>query len=316
MEIVLVANEKGGTGKTATVHTLANALTGLGYRVLAVDFDPSGNLSRAILPDFPKHVLYDVFTGACSLDDAIYHTEICDVLPTIKELDLDIAPAEEFLLASRDSKSLTQLADRLAGRTGAELVLSSLLRNEKYNLAGRYDFIIIDSAPSDNILVTNAIVAADSILIPCEPSQAGLDGVWMFASSVATAARSYIHAKAQIDGIVLTKYSEDGANNLESIQSIREAAKIREMYLYATVMRQSGNVAHAMGHTRPILSYLNGIGCGHGPVDALNLALEFLAARGLEPRVDFPGVQRRDVDPAGEFQCPLFYARPEKETKK
>lgn len=309
MEIILIGNEKGGTGKSATVHCLANTLVGLGYRVLAVDFDPSGNLSRAILPDFPQWVLYDVFTGACKLDQAIYHTDICDILPTVKELDLDIAPADEFLLQSKNSKSLTQLANRLAGRTGAEMILRNLLRNEQHNLANRYDFVLIDSAPSDNILVTNAIVAADSIIIPCEPSQTGLDGVWMFISSVTTARRSYIHAKAQIDGIVMTKYTEDGSNFKESIQSIREAAEQNNIYLYNTVMRHSNNVAHAMGHCRPILSYLNSfLGSGHGPVDALNLALEFLAARGLDPKNDFPGVQRNE-------NGALFYSKPKKEAK-
>lgn len=309
MEIVLVANEKGGSGKSATVHTLANALTGLGYRVLAVDFDPSGNLSRAILPDFPQWVLYDVFTGACKLDQAIYHTDICDVLPTIKELELDIAPADAFLLQSKNSKSLTQLANRLAGRTGAEVILRNLLRNEQHDLASRYDFILIDSAPSDNILVTNAIVAADSIIIPCEPSQPGLDGVWMFISSVTTARRSYIHAKAEIDGIVMTKYTEDGSNFKESIQSIRDAAAQNNIYLYNTVMRHSNNVSHAMGHCRPILSYLDSfLGSGHGPVDALNLALEFLSARGLEPKKEFPGVQRSE-------DGTLFYSKPKKEAK-
>ena len=307
-EIVLIANEKGGTGKSATVHCLANALTALGYRVLAVDFDPSGNLSRATLPDFPSKVLYDVFNGDCTVSDAIYRTDICDVLPTVKDLTLDVAPAEEFLLASRNSKSLTQIAERLKGRAGAEMLLRSLLRSEKYGLLERYDFILIDSAPSDNILVTNAIVAADSILIPCEPSQAGLDGVWMFASSVATARRSYVHAQAQIDGIILTKYTEEFGNNLESIRSIREAAEAHEIYLYSTVMRNSGNVSHAMDHARPILSYLYGIGSGHGPVDALNLALEFLAARGLEPKTEFPGVQHKE-------NGDLYYARPAKPAK-
>lgn len=306
MEIVLIANEKGGTGKTATAVCLANALVGLGYRVLAVDFDPSGNLSHATLQEDPQWVLYDALTGACPVEKAIYHTDICDVLPTIKELDLSIAPAETFLLASRESKSLTEIANRLTGRTGAELVLNSLLRNN--NLADKYDFVIIDSAPSDNILVTNAIVAADSIIIPCEPSQGGLDGVFMFLSSVITARRSYIHAKAEIDGIVLTKYTEDGSNYLDSIQSIREAADAKELYLYQTLMHHSNNVAHALGHCRPILSYLNTFGCGHGPVDALNLALEFLTARGLEPKVEFPGVQKNE-------DGSLIYIRPAKNQK-
>ena len=309
MEIVLVANEKGGVGKSATVHSLANALKGLGYRVLAVDFDPSGNLSRAVLPDAPQWVLYDVFRGYCKLDSAIYHTEVCDILPTIKELDLNADPTG-FLLDPNMSKSLTQLANQMESlKSGNELFLRNLLRNESHNLASRYDFILIDSAPSDNILVTNAIVAADRIIIPCEPSQTGLDGVWMFISSYTTTRRSYIHAKAEIDGIVMTKYTEDGANFKESIQQIREKTQQNDLYLYNTVMRMSNNVAHAMGNCRPILSYLDDvIGAGNGPVDALNLALEFLSARGLEPKVEFPGVQR---DENGD----LFYAKPKKVRK-
>lgn len=306
MEIVLIANEKGGVGKTATAFCLANALVGLGYRVLTVDFDPSGNLSLASMQDDPTYVLYDALTGACPLTSAIYHTEVCDVLPTIRELELDVAPAETFLLQSKNSKSLTEIANRLTGRTGAEMVLRSLLRNKEADLASKYDFVIIDSAPSDSILVTNAIVAADSILIPCEPSQSGLDGVFMFISSVVTANRSYTNANAEIDGIVLTKYTEDGTNYLESVEAIQNTAKKRNIYLYGTKMRHSNNVSHAMGHCRPILSYLNNaLGCGHGPVDALNLALEFLAARNLEPRVEFPGVQRNEH---GE----LVYIRPTK----
>lgn len=311
MEIVLVANEKGGTGKSATVWCLANALIGLGYRVLAVDFDPSGNLSRSALEEEPKYVLYDVFHGDCALDDAIYHTEICDILPTVKDLALDIAPADTFLLSSKDNKSLTQFADQILGRAGAETFLRNLLRTKKHNLAARYDFVIIDSAPSDNLLVTNAIVAADSVLIPCEPSKGGLDGIWMMLSTIATSNNSYTYSNAKVDGIILSKYKEDGANDVESVKGIRETAELKDIYLYETALRNSKTIPHAMDHGNPILSYIKS-STGHGPVDALNLALEFLSARGLEPKVNFPGVQRRDVDPTKGFQCPLVYARPEK----
>ncbi len=301
MEIVLIANEKGGTGKTATAICLANALTGLGYKVLAVDFDPSGSLSSGALPENPEWVLYDVFIGACPLDKAIYHTDICDILPTVKEIDVDVAPAEGFLLGTRDNKSLTRLADRLAGRAGAEQVLRSLLRTKQHHLAEKYDFIIIDSAPSDNILVTNAIVAADSILIPCEPSADSLDGIWEFMSSMIAASRNYVGAKAQVDGIVLARCSEQYACYRSSIQDIQTAADTRGLYLYRTRMRMSANIPDAMRNYRPILDYLNSSGVG--AVDALNLALEFLESRGLEPKTEFPGVWK---DTEGH----LFYSRP------
>ena len=305
MEVVLIANEKGGTGKTSVARVLSESLVALGYRVLAVDWDPSGNLSGGALPDFPQKVLYDVFTGSCTLDDAIYHTEICDILPTVKELELDVGPADAFLLGTKDSKSLSRMAERLLGRAGAEQALSSLLRSPKHDLAARYDFVIVDSAPSDNILVTCAIVAADSVLVPCEPSADSLDGVWKFMSSMLAASRNYVGAHAQIDGIVLAKCSEEYGSYRNSIKDIQEAAEARGLYLYNTRMRMSGNVPDAMRNCRPILSYLNTP--GHAAVDAVNLALEFLEARGLAPRKELPGVAQ---DKDGRW----FFERPTKKT--
>ena len=292
MEIILIGNEKGGTGKTATTVCLANALKTLGYRVLAVDFDASGNLSCGALPENPRWVLYDVFNGNCTLEEAICSTAVCDILPTIRELDLALDPDDAYILGSKDNKSLSRLGDRLANKPGGEQALRSLLRSKKFDLASKYDFILIDSCPSDNILVTNAIVAADRVLIATEPSADSLDGIFKFISSINAAKRVYVGVSAEIDGIVLTRCSTEYASYRNSILDIQKAAEAREMYLYQTRMRMSGNVPDAMRNCRPIIEYLNTN--GSGPVDSLNLALEFLAARGLGPKVDFPGVHQNE----------------------
>ncbi len=291
MEIVLVGNEKGGTGKSATTICLANALHGLGYRVLVVDFDPSGNLSASTLPTFPEHTLYDALTGACTIDDAIYHTDFCDILPTVRDLNLDVNESEASLMAALNSKSLTTLAMRLFGKNGAERVLRTFLRKKEHRLGENYDFVFIDSAPTDNaFFVNNGILAADSILFACEPSVNSLDGMLMFLSSIKTARSNYVGVDVQLDGIVLNRYSTQYDGYRQSIKAIQEAAVDREIYLYRTVLRSCSSIPTSQVVCRPILDYIKGN--SHGPVDALNLALEFLQSRGLEPRVEFPGVHR------------------------
>lgn len=292
MEIVLIGNIKGVVGKTATTFCLANALKALGYRVLMVDFHPSGNLSRDTLPENPRYVLYDVFVGACPLEQAIYHTEIADILPTARVLTPEIKPEDAYMLSAVNNKSLSQLAERLIDRPGAEIALKSLLRSKKHDLASKYDFILIDTHSSDNILVTNAIVAADSVLITCEPSVDALNGIWRLISSINSAKCNYKNsdAQAQIDGIVITKYTEGRAPYRRCIQNIQASAKSQGIYLYETRMRDSSNILDAMENCRPIMDYIGT--SGNGTADALNLALEFLAARNLEPKVVIPGCRQ------------------------
>ncbi|HIT33807.1 MAG TPA: ParA family protein [Candidatus Faecousia intestinigallinarum] len=285
MEIILVANEKGGTGKTSTVLCLANALKTLGYRVLAVDFDPSGNLSNAMLQEPPEHVIYDVFRRRCSLRDAISHTDIADILPTVRELAELNGAANDL-----EEKSLNQLANAWVGKRGAEYLLSAILRAEENDLESLYDFVIIDSAPSDSIIVTNAIVAADKVLMPCEPSLSSQDGIHMFLNSV-IAAHRYYTTQVQVEGIILTKYSQQYKSYRESLQGIAAICQQFHIRCYRTKMRMSANMPAAAESCRPIMDYLH---LGSAASDALNLALEFLCSRNMEPKVLYPGVHKED----------------------
>lgn len=291
MEIVMIGNEKGGAGKTTLTRCLSEGLTALGYRVLIVDWDPSGNLSDCTLPDFPDLVLYDVFCGSCTIEQVICKTAIGDVLPTIKELNIGAdVDAGAFLLNEKNDKSLTLLANRIFGRSGGERQLKNFLRSGAHDLPNKYDFILIDTGPSDNILVTNAIVASDSVLIACDPDMKSVSGIWKLMSSINTARQCYIGVNAQLDGVVITKYSEEKASFRKSIQQIRQATADQNIYLYETVMRDSGNVSNSMCDCRPLLDFIKY--SGNGVNDMINLCLEFLAARGLAPKSQFPGVHQ------------------------
>lgn len=306
MEIILIGNEKGGSTKTTTVISLANCLKALGYRVLAVDMDPSGNLTCAALPEAPLKVLHDVFIRSVPMQDAIVKTEICDILPTAKETPMAASNAVFNPLANLNSKSLGQIADRLVGQAGAEYILASLLRNnDDYNLADHYDFVLLDIGPSDNILVRNAIVAADSIIIPVDPFSSSLDGLVMFINSVRSVQHSY-KTDVKVEGVLFTKYKEDWGCKRTTIRDIEEAAEYMGLRCFNTRIRESSNFPDSMYHCRPILDYANR--SGNAVEDTMNLALEFLAVRGLKPRADFPGVQ-------ADSEGTLHYTRPKRDKK-
>lgn len=282
MEIILIANEKGGTAKTTTALELASVLTALGFRVLGVDMDPSGNFSAAALPEYPKYYLYDVFKRSCAPQDAIVHTDICDVLPTLK----DFVPEQSGFGVETERKSLGQLADSWIGRRGGEYMLASLLRDPAVGICDRYDFVILDSAPSDNILVTNCIIAADSVIVPCEPASLSYNGLMMFISSISETRQCY-RTNVSFDGLVFTKYSETWKDYRENADAIRETMLQSKMHVYNTRFRMSASVEKSIKNNRPILDYMYQ-GCG--AEDAVNFTLEFLERRGMAPKKKYPGV--------------------------
>lgn len=284
-EILLVANEKGGTAKTTTVLCLANCLTVLGYKVLAVDMDPSGNLSAAALPDFPKYVLYDVFSGTVAPEQAIVSIEICDILPTVKDMGED-SSTEPF---GSNRKSLGDFFSSKIGSRGAERYLSLLLRSPAFApIFAVYDFIIIDSCPSDNLIITNCILAADRIIIPCEPTQSSLDGLTMFRRSLNATNSSY-GGKAVIDAMLLSRCSTDWRTRRKVLDTIHHSTSQNAIPVYKTRIRMSASIETSMNECRPILSYIYQ---GSGASDAMNFSLEFLDRRGLSPLTKYPGVVR------------------------
>lgn len=301
-ELLLIANEKGGTGKTATCLILANCLTAMGYKVLVVDTDPSGNLSLASLPNVPDKVIYDVFRGKCKIFDAIQHTDIADILPTVKDVEQSPTIGEDGTFALPESKSLNGIIKDLESTKNGELSLCLLLRHT--GLRQKYDFILMDSAPSDSLLIVNAIVAADSILVPCEPNANTINGLMMFHNSIQ---RAMVHRqKAQEtfrklepdyplvlnhDGILLSRYTNDWHERRQYTATILGFAKDSEIYAYNTRIRRSAPIETSMNNCRPILDYMN---IGTGATDALNFTLEFLQKRGLEPRNEIPGVVKNE----------------------
>ncbi len=290
-EIIVVANEKGGVGKTTSCHHIAACLKAMGYRVLLVDGDPSGNLSCATLTEIPELVLYDVLRKRCSIMDAIYETPIADILPTIKDV-----PGEDGGF-SVERKTLTTIISEMNSSKVGSYYMGQLLRNSP--IMEKYDFVICDSSPADTILVTNLLLCANSIIIPCELSSASANGFYMMLASV-NEAKDLRHTMAaklkdpssynlelNIDGIVFANYSMTYKTDKKEYEGLVELVKELGIPAYSTKIRHSGNLKDCLNENRPITDYTNS---GTGYADCMNFALEFLAKRKLAPRVMVPGI--------------------------
>ena len=190
-EIIAVSNQKGGVGKTTTAVNLATALAALGRRVLVVDADPQGNASTGlgVERDGRAHDLYRLISGAITLKDAL--------MPTSAE-------GVDLIAASAD---LSAIELELASKKTRNHRIKTLLDKLKSD----YQYIFIDCPPSLGLLTVNALVAADSVLIPLQCEYYALEGLSQLMESIELV-RGGLNRRLGIKGVVLTMY--DGRNNL------------------------------------------------------------------------------------------------------
>src|SRR5919107_1192255 len=191
---VTVMSQKGGTGKTTTVRTLADVLRRVGLDVLCVDLDPQGNLSDYYdVPADASPTVADVLTGTAKAADAIHD----GVLPA----NLGLAEAELVL----------------AGKMGRELTLKRALRD----LRRRYDLILIDCPPALGLLTVNALVAADHALISTEAEYFSLQGVEQ-ALEVVELAKESLHPDLDWLGVVRNIADMRLIHAREALMSLKE----------------------------------------------------------------------------------------------
>jgi chromosome partitioning protein len=240
-----VLSQKGGTGKTTAVRTLADVMRRVGLDTLAVDLDPQGNLSDYFdVPPEAEPTVADVLTGRAVASDAIHD----DVIPA----NLQLAEAE-----------LT-----LAGKMGRELTLRRALRD----LDRAYDVVLLDCPPSLGLLTVNALVAADHALITAEAQYFALQGVEQ-ALEVIELARDNLNPDLSWIGVVLNLADMRTVHSREAYASLAEAFGDR---VFDTTIRQSIAYAESAERGVSILDHRPDLGA-----DYLALSAELLDRLGL-----------------------------------
>lgn len=244
--IIVVANQKGGVGKTTTAVNLSASLAATKRKILMVDLDPQGNATMGSGVD--KHdlelSLYDVLTGGCKTQQAIV---------TAEEAGYDVLPS---------NTDLTAAEIELIGMSERETRLKSALAEVQDN----YDYVIIDCPPSLSMLTINAMVAAQGVIIPMQCEYYALEGLSALMQTIEKV--KGINPTLEIEGILRTMYDPRNSLTVDvSTQLINHFAD----KVYSTVIPRNVRLAEAPSYGLPVLKYDKG---SRGAISYLALAGE------------------------------------------
>jgi len=233
-KIIAVTNQKGGVGKTTTTINLGAALAAEGKSVLLVDLDPQGNASTGLGIDVSdrKRTTYDLLVDETPLQDVVMRTGVEGLL--IAPATTDLSSADIELVSNEKRSFLLHDALRHHGIESMEL-----------------DYVLIDCPPSLNLLTVNAMVAADSVLVPLQSEFFALEGLSQLMLTIREV-RATANKGLRIEGVVLTMY--DARNNL-SRQVEADARNNLGDLVFTTVIPRNVRVSEAPSFALPVLAY-------------------------------------------------------------
>ncbi len=255
-EIIAIANQKGGVGKTTTAINLTAGLVGMRHNVLLCDLDPQGNATVGLGVDTAElnNTACEVLLGECELPQALVRVRMED-----SRHRLDLLPA---------NGDLTAAEVELTRQDGSE----TRLRNILQALDGQYDFVILDCPPALNLLNLNALTSAHCILIPMQCEYYAMEGLTALLDTIGQI-QSSVNPELRIEGIVRTMF--DVRNNLSNEVS-RQLGEHFGNKLYRTLIPRNVRLAEAPSFGESVLQYDPS---SRGALAYLGLAGEFLRRR-------------------------------------
>ena len=239
MRVLVLANQKGGVGKTTTAINLGTALAAIGEQVLILDLDPQGNASTGLGIDQTQREIstYHVLSGENKLSAAVKPSAVprLYVAPSTLDLlgvELEIAPDSDRAYKLRQA-------------------IETFALESETSLGVRFSYVLIDCPPSLNLLTVNAMAAADSILVPLQCEFFALEGLSQLLKTVEQVRRA-LNPALTIHGIVLTMF--DPRNNLAQ-QVVSDVRSFMGDKVYETIIPRNVRVSEAPSHGKPVLLY-------------------------------------------------------------
>ena len=230
-KIIALANQKGGVGKTTTAINLAASLATLEKRVLLIDADPQANASSGFGVDVRKveKTIYECIIGGCEPQEAVVHTDIegLDLIPS----HIDLVGAEIEMLGLDDRETA--------------------LRRAVKGLRNGYDYVLIDCSPSLGLITVNALVAADTVIIPVQCEYFALEGISKLLNTIRRI-KQKLNPPLGIEGFLLTMY--DSRLRLSN-QVLDEVRRHFQDLVFETVIPRGVRLAEAPSHGIPVILY-------------------------------------------------------------